>query len=122
MLQNFGFGQKWRNWVSNLLGTSSSRILLNGNPGEHIYHARTLRQEDPLSPMLFIIAMEPLQHIFKEGKNVNIIANLFGWQRHFRCSLYADDVALFAKPSEDELTVLKRILQFFAQISGLDTT
>lgn len=72
--------------------------------------------------MLFIIAMEPLQHIFKEGKNVNIIANLFGWQRHFRCSLYADDVALFAKPSEDELTVLKRILQFFAQISGLDTT
>lgn len=49
-LQNFGFGQRWRNWIANLLANSSSRILLNGNPGEHIFHARGLRQGDSLSP------------------------------------------------------------------------
>lgn len=33
VLENFGFSQKWRNWISNLLGTSSSMVLLNGTPG-----------------------------------------------------------------------------------------
>lgn len=38
-----------------------------------------------------------------------------------RCSLYADGVALFVKPSEDELSTLKKILIFFAQVTGLQT-
>lgn len=109
-LQNFGFGQKWRNWVANLLGTSSSRILLNGAPGDHIYHARGLRQGDPLSPMLFILAMEPLQQIMKEAEEANILSNLFQRQRRFQCSLYADDVAIFAKPTK------KRIIGFAANL------
>lgn len=65
--------------------------------------------------------MEPLQQIIKEAEEANILSNRFARQRRFRCSLYAYDVVLFAKPSEGELTILKRILQFFAQISGLDT-
>lgn len=120
-LQHFGFGHKWINWVANLLGSCSSRILLNGIPGDHIFHARGLRQGDPLSPMLFILVMEPLHQIIKAAEDVNIISNLCQRQGRFRCSLYADDVALFALPTEDELIALKRILLFFAQISGLHT-
>lgn len=41
--------------------------------------------------------------------------------RRFRCSLYADDVALFVAPNETELQALKKIILFFAQISGLQT-
>jgi hypothetical protein len=47
VLQSFGFGSRWRNWVSNLLSSSSSKILLNGSPGEEIKHFRALRQGDP---------------------------------------------------------------------------
>lgn len=86
---------------------------------DHIYHARGLRQGDPLSPMLFILAMEPLQQIMKEAEEANIFSNLFQRQRRFRCSLYVADVALFAKPSEDELSALQKIICFFAQVSGL---
>nr|ABB47228.1 retrotransposon protein, putative, LINE subclass [Oryza sativa Japonica Group] len=99
----------------------SSRILLNGIPGDHIFHARGLRQGDPLSPMLFILVMEPLHQIIKAAEDANIISNLCQRQGRFRCSLYADDVALFALPTEDELIALKRILLFFAQISCLHT-
>lgn len=119
VLQNFGFGQRWCNWVSNLLGNSSSRILLNGIPGDYIFHARGLRQGDPLSPMLFILAMEPLQKLIKGAEEAGIFSNLFQGRRRFRCSLYADDVAIFIKPDQLELQALKKILNAFGDCSGL---
>lgn len=120
VLQIFGFGHKWCNWISNLLGTSSSAVLLNGIPGQEIDHARGLRQGDPLSPMLFILAMEPLHKLFKKAKDLGLLSSLQR-QRRFRCSLYADDVGLFIKPIREEMLVLRGILSVFADASGLHT-
>lgn len=39
----------------------------------------------------------------------------------FRCSLYADDVALFIKPSPQEIDTVKLVLNIFAKASGLHT-
>jgi hypothetical protein len=55
-----GFPRPWIDWISALLSSAHTRILLNGVPGERIYHARGLRQGDPLSPMLFLLVMEVL--------------------------------------------------------------
>jgi hypothetical protein len=44
VLRKMGFGQIWCDVVSGLLATSSTRILLNGVPGEIISHQRGLRQ------------------------------------------------------------------------------
>jgi hypothetical protein len=38
VLQRRGFGLVWRDMISGLLGSSSSRVLLNGVPGEVFYH------------------------------------------------------------------------------------
>lgn len=53
VLQHMGFGRRWRNWLSVILGSASMKILLNSQADRRICHARGLRQGDLLSPILF---------------------------------------------------------------------
>jgi hypothetical protein len=59
-----GFPPRWIDWVSVLLASVSTRVLLNGSPGTKICHGRGLQQGDPLSPMLFLLVMEVLNALF----------------------------------------------------------
>lgn len=43
ILQRRGFGPRCRNLISGILSSSSTRVLLNGIPGEVLYHRRGLR-------------------------------------------------------------------------------
>lgn len=65
LLEHLGFPSRWRDWISALLATSSSQVLLNGIPGQPIAHGRGLRQGDPLSLLLFVLAIDPLQRLLQ---------------------------------------------------------
>lgn len=45
------------------LGSTTSKIVMNGITGKPLRHHSGLTQGDPLSPMLFILAMNPFQRL-----------------------------------------------------------
>lgn len=58
-----GFPEKWIKWIENILCSGSSSIILNGLPGKSYKCLRGVRQGDPLSPLLFVLAADLLQTI-----------------------------------------------------------
>jgi hypothetical protein len=96
----------WRNWISLLFRSSSSRVLVNGVPGRKIQHRRGLRQCDSLSPFLFDPALVPLHRLLKIATEAGVLSKLQDKQCTFRASFYADDVALFIKPTQQDITGL----------------
>jgi hypothetical protein len=57
------FPNRSHNWIADFLLTSSSHVILNGVARDPIAHGHGLRQDDPLSPLLFIFAIDPSNQI-----------------------------------------------------------
>jgi hypothetical protein len=98
VLEHIGFPLRWRDWLSALLGTASTRVLINGRPDRRICHARGLRQGDLLSPLLFVIVMDVLNALILEADRHGELTPLPGNNIKHRGSLYADDFVMFLAP------------------------
>lgn len=121
VLQHLGFGQRWRDWICMTLASASWRILLNGNPSKPFCHAHGLWQGDPLSPMLFILAIDPLQQILILASQRGILKPVRTRTTTCKVSLLADDACIFANLDKEELHALYTILATFGEASRLIT-
>jgi hypothetical protein len=119
VLRQRGFGPRWLSWVTLLLRSARMRVLINGAAGSVFHHGRGLRQGDPISPLLFVIAMDVLSGLFRAAERTGGLVSLHTIGLKHRVSLYADDVVIFARPDEVELQVVRRILDLFGGASGL---
>ncbi|GKA17020.1 RNA-directed DNA polymerase, eukaryota, reverse transcriptase zinc-binding domain protein [Tanacetum coccineum] len=70
ILEKFGFGLKLRLWIKGCLQNGRSSILVNGSPMDEFELFRGLRQGDPMSPFLFILAMEGLHALMCKAETI----------------------------------------------------
>lgn len=121
VMSAWGFPERWIDWISSILTTSTSRVVLNGERSDYFTHKRGLRQGDPLSPMLFIVAADVLQQMV-QAINTRLPVSISGRIPESILALqYADDMAIIASASRDleAIMILKIILRLFSKIFGL---
>nr|TKS17240.1 hypothetical protein D5086_0000020710 [Populus alba] len=107
-------------WITTCISTVHYTININGEMHGFFKATRGIRQGDPLSPYLFVLAMEGLSGILSNSIQES------SFHYHWRCQpnklthlCFADDLMLFCRADIDSIQVLKRSLDNFSQLSGL---
>lgn len=96
-------------------------MLLNGVPGKTFHCRRGVRQGDPLSPLLFVLAADLLQSLVNDAKEHGLLTLPIPMTctQDFPIVQYADDTLIIMEGCENQLAHLKGILQTFATTTGL---
>ncbi|VFQ66033.1 unnamed protein product [Cuscuta campestris] len=119
-LNRFGFNQKFTSLVMNSIQHSIISTLVNGTPSKPFNPRRGVRQGDPLSPYIFIIAMEgftrSLNKLVSTGHLKGFNTGRIQTVNHLS---YADDVLVFTNGSIHNLKKLKNFLSNFEESTGL---
>ena len=75
---------------------------------------RGVRQGDPLSPTLFVLAIEWLAESLKQGSYQGIKVK----DKEIKVSLFADDTLVFLEGNKNDFDIVFDILHKFGELSG----
>jgi hypothetical protein len=119
---HMAFPALWRKWIKECVGTATASVLVNGSPTGEFLLERGLRQGDPLSPFLFLLASEGLSVMMRAVVHSNLFTGYtvgVGTPTTVSHLQFADDTLLMGVKSWANVRALRAVLVLFAAVSGL---
>ena len=115
VIELFGFGAYYSRWIKIILKDRLSCTTNGGYTSGDFRMERGVRQGCPISPLLFVLAVELLAISIRQDPNIKGITV---GETVFLIKQYADDTTFFLKTTEDLKRVINRIKEF-SKFSGL---
>lgn len=116
VLRCFGFSNTWIQLIRQCISTVSFSLLLNGSTLGLFRPHRGIRQEDPISPFLFILCSEVLSRLLISAEANNLISGLKISRQAPPIShlMFADDLTIFCKARSKDAEVIHHCLSTYA--------
>ena len=108
-----GFGNQWTNWIEMCLHATFS-LNINGESTTSFSSSNGVRQGDPLSPYLFLVAMQALSAMFKQAEQNDELDPMACGTIAVSHIMFVDDLMVFLKADTKNARCLKRILDDFS--------
>ena len=103
------------NWVSIIYSLVPTKLCINGQVTESILLKSGVRQGCPLSPLLFVLSIEPLANLIREHPEYRGVA--LPNNAIIKVAMFADDTCFYAK-DEKSIRIIKEMTDIYANGSG----
>lgn len=111
---------KWRQWITACISNIQYSIIINEPPKGPIKPKRGFRQGNPISPFIFVLAMDYLSALLNHLRSFKGIQGLtFNDRCRLNHFLFADDILIFVENDAATITNLRFVLDLFKTGSSL---
>ncbi|KAM6574657.1 hypothetical protein CsatA_022984 [Cannabis sativa] len=120
VLGMMGFPSMFIDWIKKCISVSTIKVLLNGSIVGKFSPEQGLRQGDPLSPSLFILAAETLSRLLLSKEEAGLLKGFKLSRRGSAIThlMFADDIILFGQASMKEAKAFRDCLNSYCDWSG----
>ena len=121
-MKNMNFPRLWRTWISECVGSATASVLVNGSPTDEFLIERGLRQGDPLSLFLFLLAAEGFNILMNQVVGAQLFHGYgIGCGDEVRLThlQFADDTIIIGDKSWLNVRTMRAVLLLFEEVLGL---
>ena len=116
-LRKLNFGENFLHWITILYNNIQSRVLVNGFLSNSVPISRGVRQGCPLSPLLYVLFIEPLACYIHLQRTIQGFMLPGEHGKRVKFLQYADDATCVASSITD-ISQFLRIFQLFQRATG----